>query len=40
MRARMPPSPSLSTRIATETYLIVVTTIRVQMMSDSDPRMT
>src|SRR5580698_3318827 len=34
MSARMPPSPSLSTRIATDTDLIVVTTIRVQITSD------
>src|SRR5580704_5525772 len=40
MSARMPPSPSLSTRIATDTYLIVVTTIRVQITSDSTPRVT
>jgi hypothetical protein len=33
----MPPSPSLSMRIATDTYLIVVTTIKVQTTSDSTP---
>ena len=35
----MPPSPSLSTRMANVTYLIVTTTIRVQMMSESEPTM-
>jgi hypothetical protein len=33
----MPPSPSLSTRIATDTYLIVVTTIKVQITRDNTP---
>ena len=36
----MPPSPSLSMRIAIATYLIVVTTTRVQMTSDSAPSVT
>ncbi len=36
----MPPSPSLSMRMAKDTYLIVVTMIRVQMISDKVPRMT
>ncbi len=36
----MPPSPSLSTRIATDTYLIVVTMIRVQITSESTPSVT
>src|SRR5947207_15803212 len=33
----MPPSTSLSTLIATATYLSVVTTINVQITSDSTP---
>ena len=35
--ARIPPSPSLSMLIATDTYLIVVMTIKVQTTSDSTP---
>ena len=35
--ARIPPSPSLSMRIATVTYLMVVMIVRVQMMSDKEP---
>ena len=38
--ARMPPSPSLSMRIATDTYLIVVTKIKVQTTSESTPSVT
>src|SRR5580700_2133330 len=37
INARMPPSPSLSTRIAKPTYLTHVTTISVQTISDSAP---
>ena len=37
IRARMPPSPSLSMRIARPTYLTVVITISVQTISDSEP---
>ena len=40
MSARIPPSPSLPMLIAMTTYLTVVTTINVQMTSDSVPRMT
>jgi hypothetical protein len=35
--ARMPPSPSLSARITTATYLIEVVITSVQTMSDSMP---
>ena len=38
--AMMPPSPSLSTRMATETYLIEVIMINVQKMSERLPRAT
>ena len=37
INARMPPSPSLSMRIATDTYLIVVMTIKVRITSDNTP---
>jgi hypothetical protein len=37
MSARIPPSPSLSTRIAKDTYLIDVTIMSVQITSDSAP---
>jgi len=40
MRARMPPSPSLSMVMANRTYLIDVTTISVQSRSDSTPSTT
>ncbi len=33
----MPPSPSLSARITTRTYLAVTTIIRAQKISDSRP---
>ena len=33
----MPPSPSLSTRIASATYFTEVTMISVQTISESDP---
>ena len=36
--ARMPPSPSLSTRMAKETYLTVVMMKSVQTTSESAPR--
>ena len=36
----MPPSPSLSARITTVTYLIEVVTSSVQMISDSMPKAT
>ncbi len=35
--ARMPPSPSLSARMTTATYLIEVVIRSVQMISDSMP---
>src|SRR5215472_17223092 len=38
IRARIPPTPSLSTRMAQPTYLIVVITISVQMINDRIPR--
>ena len=38
IRARMPPSPSLSTRIAKDTYLTVVMMNIVHKISDSMPR--
>ena len=37
IKARMPPSPSLSTRMANETYLTVVMMKSVQSTSDSAP---
>src|SRR5689334_19617394 len=37
MSATMPPSPSLSIRMATATYLNVVMTTRVQKISDTTP---
>ena len=37
MSARIPPSPSLSTRIANDTYLMDVTMMSVQITSDSAP---
>ena len=40
IKARMPPSPSLSMRMASSTYFSVVTTISVQTRSDSMPRVT
>jgi hypothetical protein len=39
IRARMPPSPSLSTRMANETYFTVVMTKSVQSTSESTPKM-
>ena len=38
IRARMPPSPSLSTRMANETYFTVVMMKRVQSTSESAPK--
>ena len=37
IRARMPPSPSLSTRMASRTYLAVATITSVQNDSDRMP---
>ena len=36
----MPPSPWLSARMATTTYLTVVTSVIVQMTSESTPRIS
>jgi hypothetical protein len=36
--ARLPPSPLLSARIMTKTYLIVTTSSIVQKISDSTPK--
>ena len=38
--ARMPPSPSLSARITSATYLIEVVMIRVQTISENKPSAT
>ena len=40
MRARMPPSPSLSMLIAKVTYFTDVTMMSVQMISERTPRTT
>jgi hypothetical protein len=38
IRARIPPSPSLSMRIAMFTYFTLVMMMSVQTMSESEPR--
>ena len=40
IKARMPPSPSLSMLMATATYFTEVMTINVQTISDSTPSTT
>ena len=38
IKARMPPSPRLSARISTRTYLMVTTSISAQAINDSTPK--
>ena len=40
INAKIPPSPSLSARMTTATYLIEVVINNVQMISDSMPKAT